>query len=340
MRHVRHAVILAGGSGTRLWPASRRGRPKQFLPLGPHGETLIAAALERARGVAGDNVLIVTGEDMVAATHDAVPGVPVVAEPIGRNTAPAIGLAAATIAARDADARLVVLPADQHVRDQAGLVALLARGLDELEQHDVIGTIGIRPTRPETGFGYLEIAASAPGLIVPVVRFVEKPDRATAERYVASGHYLWNGGMFFARAQRLLRELDTHVPAIGAGVRSIVGGAAASEIYAGLPSISIDHAVMERAQGVVTIPADVGWDDIGSWAAVAELLAARGPTVAVDGGDNFVLTDDDTLVATIGVSDLVIVKAGNALLVVPKHAAQRVREVVDALTAQGLLKYL
>ena len=340
MRHVRHAVILAGGSGTRLWPASRRARPKQFLALAPGGDTLLAAALERARGVAGENVVVVTADEYVAATRELAPNTVVIGEPVARNTAPAIGLAAATIAARDPDAVLAILPADQHVADQAGLIQHLAHGLAEVERDDVIGTIGIAPTRPETGFGYLEVAAVELGRVVPVQRFVEKPDRATAERYLASGHYLWNGGMFFARAQRILHELDTHVPAIGSGVRAIVAGAPAAEVYAALPAISIDHAVMERALRVVTIPAAVGWDDVGSWAAVAELLPARATTLSLDGSGNFVLADDDTLVATLGVSDLVIVKAGNAILVVPRHAAQRVREIVDALAAAKLVNYL
>jgi mannose-1-phosphate guanylyltransferase len=340
-------VILAGGSGTRLWPASRRLRPKQFLPFGGNGRTLLAAAVERGRCVAGEHVVIVTAEDQIAATREAVPGVELIGEPVGKNTAPAIGLAAATIAARDPDAVLVVLPADQHVADEAGLARVLELGCGAVERDDAIGTVGITPTRAETGFGYLEVAAATPDTVVPVLRFVEKPDRATAERYVAAGTYLWNAGMFFASAKRFLGELDVHAPSIAAAVRDIAGRKAEPrDVYPGLPSISIDHAVMERATRVVTIPASVGWDDIGSWAAMATLLGVKdgntieGNVVVLDGTGNVVMSDDATLIATIGISDHVIVKSGDAILVIPKSAAQDVRKVVDALSARGLARYL
>lgn len=304
--------------------------------------------MKRGRAVAGDNVVIVTAESQAAATREAAPGVDVIAEPIGRNTAAALGLAAATIAARDPDAVLAMLPADQRVADEAGLARVLATGLAEVQAHDVIGTVGITPTRPETGFGYLEVERATPNVVTPVLRFVEKPDRATAERYLAAGTYLWNAGMFFASARRMLVELDTHVPPVGEAVRDIAAGkATAAELYPTLPSISIDYAVMERASRVVTIPASVGWDDIGSWAAVADVLgtdaagnAVAGQALVLDGANNLVVGDDTTVIATVGVSDIVVVKVGDAILVIPRHAAQDVRKVVDELTARGLDRYL
>lgn len=345
---MRHAVILAGGGGTRLWPASRRARPKQLLPLGDANEPLVATAARMGASVCG-RALIVTADSQAAATREVLLGVEILSEPVGRNTAAAIGLAAAVLAARDPDAVMLIMPADQHVTDKAAFAAALDAGLAAAEASDAIATIGITPTRAETGFGYVEIGGAAThGVATAVKRFVEKPDKATAEGYVASGRYLWNAGIFCASAKRVLAELAAHLPATADAVREIAREpASAAALYPTLPSISFDHAVMEKADRVVTVPASVGWDDVGSWAALPAVrgVDASGNTIAgdavvLDGTGNIVVSDDGTLIATVGVSDMVVVKSGDAILVIRKDAAQDVRKVIDALSARGLARYL
>jgi len=287
----------------------------------------------------------VTAESQVEATRAAVPGAELLAEPVGRNTAAAIGLAGAVLAARDPDAVLAVLPADHHIADREGFVRALDAAMTAAEQTDAIATLGIEPTRADTGFGYMELGPE--GTPRPVVRFVEKPDRETAERYLASGRYLWNAGIFCLTARRLLAELDAHLPATAKAVREIAHDPeVARTVYPTLPSLSFDVAIMEKASGIVAVPTAVGWDDVGSWAALAAVrgVDATGNTIAgaalvIDGTGNVVISDD-TLIATVGVSDLIVVKAGDAILVIRKDQAQRVREVIEALSARGLARYL
>jgi mannose-1-phosphate guanylyltransferase len=305
---------------------------------------MVAGAIAIGRAVANERVMIVTAESQLDATRAAVPGVELVAEPVGRNTAAAIGLAGALLAARDPDAVLAVLPADHHIRDHAGMARALDAALTAAERDDAIALVGIPPAHPETGFGYLEMAGDGR----TVTRFVEKPDRATAERYVAAGNYLWNAGIFCLTAKRLLAELDTHLPVTAQAVRAIARDPnAARTLYPTLPSVSFDKGVMEKTDRVIAIPAAVGWNDVGSWAALPEVRGADasgntvvGSALVIDGTGNVVVSDDETLVATVGLSDLVVVKAGDAILVIRKDQAQDVRKVIDELSARGLARYL
>lgn len=356
-----YAVIMAGGAGARFWPASRSLRPKQLLPLaGSSGETLLAATVRRlAPLVTEDRIVVVTGEHLAEATSKALPGVPrsqILCEPAPRNTAPCIAWATATIARLDPSAIVVVLPSDHFITDEAEFRRVLQRAIETAESGRVT-TVGIVPTRPETGYGYIEVgeplagAAASASHAKRVARFVEKPDRARAEQFFAGGAHLWNAGMFFFRASDMTKLVADHLPALAAGVAKIDDGARAGNesevvkaVFPTLPSVSIDHGVMEKAEGLAVVPGQFGWNDVGSWQSAWELGAqdASGNVlpagaVAIDSKNNLVRTQGTgtKVVALVGVSDLVVVETEDALLVMPRDRAQDVRQVVDALKSAG-----
>ena len=315
-----HAVILAGGSGTRFWPLSRAKKPKQFLALATD-KALIAETYARVEPIA-DAIWVVCGKDHEAAVKAAVPRARVVVEPKAKNTAPAIALACRAVQADDPQATLAILPSDHHIaRPDAFRDAL--RHAEQVAQSGALVTIGIKPTRPETGYGYIRKGAGE----VAVEAFVEKPDLATAQKYLNDAAYFWNAGIFVFRADAMLSALDRH----GLG-----------SDFDKMPAISIDYGVMEREERIAMVPGDFGWSDVGSFAALPEVRAldARGnaisgDAIAVDCDDCVVLSEGGRLVAAVGVAGLCIVDAGDALLVVPRDRAQDVRAVVEALKAKG-----
>jgi mannose-1-phosphate guanylyltransferase len=341
------ALILAGGGGTRLWPASRRRRPKQLLALGG-AESLIAATFRRVSRILGvERTLVVTAADQADAIRRALPDLTpenLVAEPAARNTGPAVGLGAIEAArrARD-DVRLAVIPSDAFIADEAEFGRVMATALEHAA--DAIVTIGIKPTRPESGYGYLQRGALVRGGVYEVARFVEKPDGATAGRYLSGGDYLWNSGMFFFTAQRLFEEARTHLPELAAILAEIRGSsdpaATANSRYPAAPKISIDYGIMEKASGILVVPGDFGWNDVGSWSAVADIRAKDGAgnvalgDVVLSGvsGSVVVAEPGAPLLGVVGVDDLVIVATKDAVLVVRKDRAQEVRALVDALAA-------
>jgi mannose-1-phosphate guanylyltransferase len=345
------AILMAGGSGTRFWPASRAARPKQLVAVS--GErTLLQSALDRVRPlVPPERVLVVTAKAHARAVARQLPEIPkknLLVEPVGRNTAACAGLATCEALARDPNALLALFPADHVIADTPEWRRLLVSAARVVSERDTVVTFGLPANRPETGFGYIRAGAPVAERLAPGMRevagFVEKPDLETARRFVSSGEWLWNSGVFVVRARRLRELIDEHQPKIGAGLARIerATGAAArrralAEVYPELPAVSLDGGVMERVPGMVLMPARVGWSDVGSWSALDEVLpvdaagnVARGPVLALD-ASGCVLYSSGALIAALGVKDLIVVQTEDAVLVCPKDRAQDVRQVVDRL---------
>ena len=351
------AVILAGGSGTRFWPASRRKRPKQLLPIAPGSqETLIASTARRlASLVPNDRILVATGTELLEATRAALPDIPkdnFLAEPAARNTAPCIGWANSVIARRNPKAVLAVLPSDHHIADEPGFTSLLKEALQSAEA-GVVTTIGVEPTRPETGYGYIEVGEPLLGRTSRVVRFVEKPDRAKAQQYLLDGNYLWNSGMFFFRADVMQAAIQLHMPDLFAGLSEIdaatgrgpqVYAEVLANVFPRLPSTSIDYGIIEKEPQLNVVRGGFGWSDLGSWPSVWELSpqdadgnAVTRSTLLVDSHRNLVQSirssSPQRLIALVGVDDLCVIETDDACLILPRERAQDVRAVVELLKA-------
>lgn len=354
-----YAVIMAGGSGTRFWPLSRRQRPKQLLTL--LGEkTLLEETVERVRQVIPPGrIYVFTNKLLKAACARCLPGIPraqIIAEPAARNTAPTIGLAAHEILRRDPDGIMAVLPADHVIRKAAKFRRVLqaACGWASAEGRSVI--IGLKPTRPDTGYGYIRRGARAgkPAgeAVFEVERFTEKPLLETAREYVSSGRYFWNGGMFIWRASTLLQNLTHAKPEMARELARIAdaGGVRATRvlrrIFPRLEKISIDYAVMETISNCFMVEADIGWSDVGSWAVVHELQPKDGDgnvrppaSLSLDSRGNMIIAPGK-FVVTLGVENLVIVETKDALLVAPLHRSQDVGKAVQELERRGLKRLL
>ena len=359
-----HPVVLSGGSGTRLWPLSRQNQPKQFLSLiGDRSlfqETILRAnSLPDARPpvtVCSEDHRFMVGEQLQAI---GVASGGIVLEPVARNTAPAIALAALHVLATDPDATLLVMPADHLIEDEAAFRQAVATAL-RLAGEGRLVAFGIRPDYPETGYGYILRGASLRGDALgeggyEIDRFVEKPDLATAERYIAEGTYAWNSGMFLFKAQCYLDELAQHAPAIFAAARAAYAAATSdldfirvgSDDFAASPSDSIDYAVMEKTRHAAVVPVSCGWSDIGSWASLwsvaqhdADGNHHEGDVISIDTRGSLVRASDRRMVATIGVEDLVIIDTADATLVARKDRVQDVKLVVDRLKAAGRQEHL
>jgi mannose-1-phosphate guanylyltransferase/mannose-6-phosphate isomerase len=349
------SVVLSGGAGTRLWPSSRQGFPKPFMKLG--GSTLLAQAIERGQACGTDELLLITNQDYLFLSKNVIdelsdpPHTHLLLEPKGRNTGPAIALAALHCEqVHGPDAVMMVLPADHLIPDTESFVACAMDAVTIAQQGQLV-VFGVHPTAPDTGFGYIEVERIARES-QPVLRFVEKPDLETAQSYLATGRYFWNSGMFCFTAGTLLKAMALHAPQVleaaqGALCQCEKAGETTrfdAHLFGLQPDISIDYAVMEKAENVTVVPARFGWSDVGSWPAVADAHPkdASGNTfiaevVSIETQGTHVQVDSHQpkVVATLGVKDLVIVDTPDALLVAHKSAAHQLKSVVDMLRLRG-----
>ncbi len=368
---VLYAVILAGGVGTRLWPLSRQAHPKQFTDITGDGRTMLQQTVDRLAGlVAPTRQYVVTGADyadLVAQQLPQMPRAQIIAEPNGRNTAPAVGLAAAYLHRRDPNAVVAILHSDHAIPDLEAFQAALSRAAIAAQAGYLV-TLGIEPDSPHTGYGYIRrdrpIRLDSPAgdaqelPVYTVAQFLEKPALDVAQAFLAEGGYYWNGGIFVCRIARLLEEYQTQLPDLYAGLQEIERHLAAPanpgdvrntavddiirRVWPTFPVLSIDHGIMEHAQRVAVVPLKAGWNDVGSWDALPAVIArdiarnyvVRGDVLTIDSSENIICSEKQ-VVAMIGVEDLVVIDTGDSLLIGRRGQMQRVKEIVEMLRAAG-----
>lgn len=347
------SVILSGGSGTRLWPLSREAYPKQFLPV-VSDDSLLAETIDRGLALDGDaRVLAITNEDhrfvvaaqLQAQAADRTAGI--ILEPVGRNTAPAIALAALAASEDNPEELLLVMPSDHVMKNLPAFRTAVANGAEAARSGKLV-TFGVVPSSPHTGYGYIK-AGSAHGGYNDVAAFVEKPDEATAQRYLDEGDYFWNSGMFLFRADRYLQELETHQPTMLKACRAAWEQRQAdldfvrvgAEAFRDCPEDSIDYAVMEKTRDAVVVPLDAGWSDVGSWSTLWEIQPQdengnvfRGDVITEDVTGSYIHSEG-RLIAALGISDHVIVETDDVVLVADRSRVQEVKKLVAQVKAQG-----
>ncbi len=346
------AVIMAGGVGKRFWPQSRRATPKQLLPI-VGKESMLRMTVERLHNFTShSNILIITNSDQEGVIRKECPELPeenIIIEPEGKNTAPAIGLAAIIIQDRDPDAVMGVFPADHYISDVDTFTDFMHQGINIAEEMKGLVTFGVVPTRPATGYGYIQYHSrtNPDEPIYAVKAFAEKPDLNTAELFLKSGDFLWNSGMFVWRVDSILQSFHDYLPEIWDSLENIKGALGKSVWdsvltveWATLRSISIDYGIMEKAQNVYVVRVDFSWNDVGSWDAVHEMRdkdknqnVAKGDVIFHNSENNLVYAEGKT-VAVVGVDDMVVIDTPDALLIIPRGETENVKELVDSFEKQ------
>lgn len=349
---------MAGGGGTRFWPLSRLAKPKQLIKL-TSDQPMINETIDHYQGVVSrKNTFVVTNQEQTALMssliYEDVPGDHILSEPVGKNTAPCILYSALVIKKLYSDALMAVLPADHHISDYKEYKRILSLAYETAESTDRIVTIGLWPTSPATGYGYIRFSDSplSPenSEVFALKRFVEKPEFHRAQEYLQSGKYLWNSGMFIWKASVILKEFETYMPELYAQMYAIYDKlctpqeeAAIAEVYPTLESTSIDYGIMEKTSDVCVIPAEFGWNDVGSWDSMSDVFPTDDEGNVVRAKDSVLLetrntiinSDSGRMITTVGVENLIIVDTGDALMVCARECAQDVKKLVEELKKQG-----
>lgn len=348
-----YAVIMAGGSGTRFWPRSTQKKPKQFLNLFG-GHTMIQETVNRLEGfISPENVLVVTNDNYVEIVADQLPATKkqdIIGEPVAKNTAPCVAAAAAQLYRKDPESVMVVLPADHRISNSKEFISVLSAAVETAKTENSLVTIGIKPNRPETGYGYIRFDENTElekrGRSVYKVRnFTEKPELAAAQSFLKSGDYLWNSGMFIWKTSSVLEAFKTYLPEVYSETKKLMDSEitqeAIDQFYHSCPSVSIDYGIMEKAETVHVVPGDFGWNDVGSWVAVHELtdkdrdgnaVAVKDTPVSIqNSSNNLIHSSSGKIIALVGVDNLAVVETDEAILVVNLEQAQGVKNVVEEL---------
>jgi hypothetical protein len=352
---------MAGGKGERFWPKSRMNMPKQFLSLTDDGKSMIQHTVERLKGLVDiQNMYIVTNEIYKDLVLEHIPDIPkenIIIEPVAKNTAPCIGLAAIHIAKKNPDSKMIILPSDHLIKFNEIFIDTLKIALDVVEKGDNLATIGITPNYPETGYGYINFTKGESfkdsANIYEVLRFVEKPNLEKAKEYLTSGEYLWNSGIFVWKASTILKNFKEYLPEIYEGLQKIgesINTGKYEEVlkkeFPNLPSESIDYGIMEKAKNIYVIPGNFGWDDVGSWLSLERINKTNQDGNVITGNvisiktKNTIIQGSDKLIATIGLEDIVIVDTDDVTLICHKDNTQEVKEIINNLKICNRNEYL
>ncbi len=354
-----YVAIMAGGIGSRFWPYSRVQRPKQFLDVLNTGKTLIQLTVERYLKICPiEHIFILTNEDYIDLVKEQIPNIKddqILAEPVRRNTAPCISYVSQKIQKNDADAKIIVSPSDHLILKEDKFVETIEHALNFIEHNDVLLTMGIKPTRPDTGYGYIQHKGEAKDKVFKVKAFTEKPEKELAKTFIKSGDFLWNSGTFIWRSQTINKAIKQYIPEVHEAIASCEDQffteketQAIARAYSMCTSVSIDYGVMEKADNTYVLPADFGWSDIGTWASLYDVYekdylknAVKGNQVQIfDGSDNMIVAPKDKLVVVNGLKDYCVIDTDDVLMIFKKDREQEVKKITASLKSKKLDQYL